>query len=130
MSNILILASTPVTNQMEHTSSLTWLYLLPLPLILIYGIWKAAKVRRHQGPLKKVNAARMNQSQLRQEQEKLSGWREFVQRTGQSPCGGKSAEQAIEDQEALVRSLYGLQSDLHSELPEGGRKQHQPPTGR
>jgi hypothetical protein len=72
---------------------------------------------------------RVNQSQLHQEQQKLVTWRDYVKRTGNSPVGGKTAEQAIKDQEDLVRKLHQLQSDLQSKLPSGPTK-YEPPTDR
>ena len=121
-------ASTPPQNQAESLWDWTFLYWLPLPLIFGWACIKAWNVRQQQGPLKKVNEARGAQYQLHTEQETLKRWRDFVARTGQSPVGGKSAAQAIADQEALVRQLYQLQSELQSGLPEGGRGKFQPPS--
>ena len=125
-----IAQTSPVTNQMHHTWDLTWLYLIPLPLIAVLAVRAGMRQRKQVGPHKTYNAARMNQSHLSQEQERLKQWRKFVRDTGDSPVGGKTPEQAIADQEALVRSLLVVQSDLHSKLPEGGRGPYEQDQGR
>lgn len=131
MNMIHLVAQTPVTNQMQHDWNWTWLYWIPLPLILVFALRAGYRQRQQQGPLKKLNAARVNSLELGREQERLKAYRKFIRENdGMSPVGGKTAEQALADQEALVRSLLEVQSDLHSDLPEGGRGPYQPPEGR
>jgi hypothetical protein len=52
-----LLGQTPVTDQMQHTMSLTWLYWLPLSIVLIVGLVAASGQRREHGPLKQSNEA-------------------------------------------------------------------------
>jgi len=116
MINILsTVLATPVTNQMEHTSSLTWLYWLLFPAFLIVaGI--GALARRS-----KATKAVKQRTPLEVEQDRLIEWRRIVRETGLSPVAGMSAADAIELQEHRCRQLFQLQSDLHPGASRGGR---------
>ena len=116
MSIISTILASPVTNQMEHTSDLTVLYWLALPVVaVIAGVGYLIKRGRSSHEAK-------HPTRLAIEQARLTEWRRIVTQTGLSPVHGKSAEQAIEEQEQLCRDLWALQSGLHSGSPEGGRK--------
>jgi len=109
------LLATPVTNQMEHTSSLTWLYLLLLPAFLIVAAIGALARRS------KAHSAVRHRTPLQVEQDRLKEWRRITCDTGQSPGPGMSAADAIELQEHRVRQLLKVQSGVHPGDSRGGR---------